>query len=446
MKSSGTSDRFAEYQKQLRMAMRALLPARGLSLTSDDGRVRWVDRYVAVTSVLLSWSSASVLHEAFAQAREVLVSMYPTRLRPGAELSGFLRAWLRRSAELVQRVTSALRRHTQQLAGDAFRWKGWTVMGVDGSRINAPRTRANETGLGCAGKVRTAPQLLLVTLFHVATGLPWAWRRDRGDGSERDLLQNLLDTLPEKTLLLADAGFVGYAMLGALQAAGHAFVIRVGRHVRLLRKLKFEVEERRGTVYLWPEGRRRERPLVLRLVEFETDGRRVSLLTNVRDEAVLSDAEVLSLYRQRWTIEVMYRSLKQTMGKRTLRAETPETARCELDWAMVGLWMLGLMAQTAAAPRANATRASALQAWSPAGALRVVRTAMRNPRRRAGRRCLARQLRAARRDTYVRAGSKTARNWPHKKREKPPGRPQIRTATKAEVAQAKEIKLKYEAA
>ncbi len=309
-------------------------------------------------------------------------------------------------------------------------------MGVDGSRINAPRTRANETGLGCAGKVRTAPQLLRVTLFHVATGLPWAWRRDRGDGSERDLLRDMLDTLPDQALLLADAGFVGYAMLGALQAAGHAFVIRVGRHVRLLRKLSFEVEERRGTVVLWPDGRRQERPQVLRLVELQTGARRVALLTNVLDETALRDTEVLSLYRQRWSIEVMVRSLKQTMGKRTLRAETPETARCELDWARVGLWMLGLMAQTTGAPRA----------WSPARGLRGVRCAMRNPRRRAGSRCLARALRAARRDTYVRTGPKTARDWPRKKREKPPGAPKARMATKAEVAQAKEIKLKCEAA
>ena len=436
MKSSGKSDRFAEYQKQLRMAMRTLLPARGLSLTSDDKRVRWVDRYLAVAAVLLAWSSANHLHEAFAQAREVLVAMYPTRLRPGAELSGFLRALHSRSEALLRRVTSTFRQRTRQLAGGAFRWKGWVLMGVDGSRINAPRTRANETGLGCAGKVRTAPQLLLVTLFHVATGLPWAWRRDRGDGSERGLLRDLLETLPDRTLLLADAGFVGYAMLGALQAAGHAFVIRVGRHVRLLRKLGFEVEERRGTVYLWPEGRRHERPQVLRLVELQTGARRVSLLTNVLDETALSDAEVLSLYRQRWSIEVMYRSLKQTMGKRTLRAETPETARCELDWAMVGLWMLGLMAQTAGAPRT----------WSPARVLCVVRDAMRNPRRRVGSRCLAKQLRAARRDTYIRTGPKTARDWPHKKREQPPGAPKVRMATKAEVAQAKEIKLKYEAA
>jgi len=55
-------------------------------------------------------------------------------------------------------------------------------------------------------------------------------------------------------------------------------------------------------------------------------------LTNVHDEASLSDSEVAALYRQRWTIEVMFRSLKQTLGKRAMRCETPALARYELDW------------------------------------------------------------------------------------------------------------------
>ncbi|QOJ15726.1 MAG: hypothetical protein HRU75_14220 [Planctomycetia bacterium] len=67
------------------------------------------------------------------------------------------------------------------------------MLGVDGSRVNCPRTRANEQAFGCAGKQRTAPQQLLVTLYHVASNLPLARAaRTRGDGSERDLLLSML--------------------------------------------------------------------------------------------------------------------------------------------------------------------------------------------------------------------------------------------------------------
>lgn len=437
MERSGKSERYAEYQNQLRAAMREQLPAFGLPLISDDRRVRWSDRMLVIAAVLLSWSPAGLLRDAFAGTRETLVAMYPSRRRPGIELSGFLRSLQKRSAGLLACVSDTLRERTCRLAGEAWRWKGWVLLGVDGSRINCPRTASNEQAFGCAGKNRTAPQQLLVTLFHVATGLPWAWRRARGDASERGLLREMLGILPAMTLLLADAGFVGYALLRSLQDAGHGFVVRVGRNVSLLRRLGYEVQERRGTVYLWPAGQRRNKPLVLRLVELHSGRRRVALLTNLLDEAALSDDEILSLYRKRWTIEVMYRSLKQTLGKRTLRAETPETARCELDWAMAGLWMLGLMTKRAA---------GACAAWSPAGALRVVREALRNPRKRAGSRRLDRLLNDARRDCYVRTGQKAARDWPHKKQESPPGTPKIRMATKAEVVAAARLKEKLHAA
>ena len=60
--------------------------------------------------------------------------------------------------------------------------------------------------------------------------------------SERDLLLEMLAELPEHTLLLADAGLVGYRVLTQLQDHGHAFIVRVGRNVTLLRKLKLAVD------------------------------------------------------------------------------------------------------------------------------------------------------------------------------------------------------------
>ena len=437
MRRSGKSDRYVEYQTQLLAAMRAQLPCRGLPLLSPDQRVRWSDRLLVIAALLMAWTPATRLQEAFAGVRETLVAMYSTRRRPGADLSGFLKALRKRSAVLLTRVTQTLRERTRQQAGESWRWKRWVVLGVDGSRINCPRTGANEQAFGCAGKSRTAPQQLLLTLFHVATGLPWAWRRERGDASERGLLRDLLGELPEQMLLLADAGFTGYDLLRMLDNAGHAFVVRAGRNVSLLRKLGYSVRERRGTVYLWPGKQRRQTPLVLRLVQLQAGRRRMALLTNVLDEATLSDAEMAELYRRRWTIEVMFRSLKQTLGKRTLRAETPALAQCELDWALAGLWMLGLMTLAETGVRLG---------WSPAGALSVVRLAMENRRRRVGARRLRLLLRTARPDSYTRHGPKATRDWPHKKRERPPGTPKIRMATQPEITAAKQLRNKLHAA
>jgi hypothetical protein len=67
---------------------------------------------------------------------------------------------------------------------------------------------------------------------------------------------------------------------------------------------------------------------------------------------------------------------------------------------------------------------------SVACALRIVRRVMNEAQRcwryRGDLRVL---LGAARKDEYTRKSSKQARNWPHKKKESPPGAPQIREAT-----------------
>ena len=41
----------------------------------------------------------------------------------------------------------------------------WAVFGVDGSRVECPRTKANEAAFGSAGRRKTGPQQFLTTLF-----------------------------------------------------------------------------------------------------------------------------------------------------------------------------------------------------------------------------------------------------------------------------------------
>ena len=232
------------YHHDLLDAIGKCLPQRGLPLQVDDNRVRWTSRLLVIGAVLLGWAVGPNLQECFTAAREALVAMYLSRRRPGATLAGFLDALSQQSAALLRVVVSSLRRMTIRLSGGLWRLGPWVVMGADGSRVECPMTRNNEKGLGCAGKDKTTPQLFITTLFHVVTGLPWGWIRGRGDSSERGQLRRLLKELPRRTLLLMDAGFPGYTLLQAVQAAGHDFIVRVGRNVRLLRGLGWEYEQK----------------------------------------------------------------------------------------------------------------------------------------------------------------------------------------------------------
>lgn len=428
----GRSDKPLGYHRQLLHAMRKFLPARGLALGSEDQRVRWTPRLLAITAVLMTWQPACALQDAFAAAREVVVSMYRSRRRPGESFGGFWSALRESSGEILATVVAALRKSTQAVAGPTWRMGRWAVMAVDGSRVECPRTASNEAAFGCAGRAKAGPQQYLTTVFHLATGLIWGWRRGPGTAAERDHLREMIAELPEKTLLLADAGFVGYDLMASLIRAGHDFVIRAGANVRLLRNLGFYAREQDGLVCLWPQAYRTQRPLVLRCLKV-VDGRKaMCLLTSVLSTSELPDRQMIGLYRRRWVVEVAFRSLKQTMARRKMLSQTPAQARVELDWAVVGLWMLRLLSAQAGSARQRGR-------CSVAKTLRAVREAMRRNacRPRAGG--LNRQLRKAVMDTYARRGLKRARDWPHKKKQKSPGLPKIRIATRSEVQMARKL-------
>ena len=418
------------YQSQLLHAMSNHLPQRGLSLMSKDHRVRWTDRLLTVAAILMVWSNASVVGDAFAAAREVVVSMYRSRRRPGRHLGGFLQRLCPSTGRLLGVLVPALRATGVKAAGPAWRWKRWVLMAVDGTRIDCPRTASNEQAFGCAGRKKTAPQQFLTTVFHIPTGLIWDWRRGRSDAAERDHLRAMIASLPNNTLLLADAGFTGYDLLRSVMDQGLDFLIRVGANVTLLRRLGYGVREAHGTVYLWPQAKQDEDPLVLRLVRIRDGAKQRCLLTTILDPTVLPDAAANALYRLRWKVEVSFRSLKQTMRRRKMLSTGAANARVELDWAMVGLWLLGLMAVDQVARRDKGR-------VSVAGALRSVRLWMRRRSGRPPARGLRGALRVAVVDRYKRTRPKQARGWPHKKREKPPGTPKVRMATQAEVRKAK---------
>jgi hypothetical protein len=304
--------------------------------------------------------------------------------------------------------------------------------------VECPRTAANENELKCAGKKRTGPQLFVTTLLHVGTGVPWDFRIGPGTASERRHLEEMLADLPPQSLVVADAGFTGYEFYRHRAAAQQSFLLRVGSNVRLLRELGYFEQEGRDTVYLWPERNADQPPVAPCLIERCDGNKKMYLATNVLDKKALTAESAGVLYEMRWGVEVFFRWLKQTLEKRRMLSRTPEAAKCELTWALLGLWLLGLMT----AGEILARGGDPLR-WSAAKARQRVRRSRRRVLRR-GRQDggLARDLARAVKDGYTRGGSKKARDWPHKKTEKPPGEPKIHSATAGQRKAAKRVKAK----
>ncbi|QOJ15147.1 MAG: hypothetical protein HRU75_11050 [Planctomycetia bacterium] len=80
----------------------------------------------------------------------------------------------------------------------------------------------------------------------MASNLPGRRRRARRRQRTRPAAVDAAGVAGARTLLLTDAGLVGYRVLTRLQNCGHAFIVRVGRNVTLLRKLGYHLRDARA--------------------------------------------------------------------------------------------------------------------------------------------------------------------------------------------------------
>jgi hypothetical protein len=387
--------------------------------------------------MLMALDPSSSLAQRFASARRG-VNAWRLRSRAvGSSYQGLVKALIKVSPRLLRAIGDHLRDQMPRLAGKHWKRGGWVLMGVDGSKFNLPRTQALLDSFGSAGKNHSGPQAYLTTLLHLSTGLPWDARIGRAAASERGHLKRMLKRLPPGALLLADAGFVGYPLWSLLQQRRQHFLIRVGSNVKLLKYLGYGFCQRAGLVYLWPDQERRagRPPLVLRLIRLQDGRKQMCLISNVLEQAQLSDAQAADAYHLRWGIEWWYRQLKQTAGRRQLASRAPRQATLELAWLVVAMTLLGLMGVQDAIQRGRDPLT-----LSPAGTLRVLRTLALRPQLRGGLRTLRRMLGACVKDTFKREAPKTRVPWATKKREHPPGLPHITEPTPTQVAAAAQLR------
>jgi hypothetical protein len=414
------------------------------------GNTAWLIGDLILLAVIWVWSNEATLTGAFAEAhrwsRDVL-----GRAALGT-YQGFIKALTTWTASWLPLLWDHLHRLMEQQGGKHWRIGRWVPLAADGSRTSVPRTEENEKAF-CApnfGKSRKAqwrrkkkaksirrrcqvkeaqpvkPQIWITLLWHMGLQMPWSWKTGPSYAAERDHLRAMLceQKFPQNTLFCCDAGFTGYDFWKAIIDANHAFLIRVGANVTLLRQLGY-VHERRGIVYCWPDAAARagQPPLVLRHLQVRVGRRVMHLVTNVLDEQALTDAEAVRLYQLRWGIELQFRTVKQTFGRRKLRSKTPARASVELDWSLVGLWLIQLFAV-----KEQIEIGEVPEHCSVATAIQVVRETFQRWWERPEE-AFGSKLQSATKEKYTHHSSRKARYCPNYKDKPAAGNPVIRKAT-----------------
>jgi hypothetical protein len=378
----------------------------------------------------MAWCCGDSLDERFATARAVYVAGNGRMRRPGHTLQGFLQALER----LPMPVLRALARGVREKLGEQFiaslRLNGWLPIACDGTRLECPRSKELQQRLHTAGKAEAAPTVYLTAMVMLPLGLLWSWQWGKGTASEHEHLRRLLPTLPERTLIVADACYQGYDLFNTITQTGAGFLVRLSSRSYLYTRDQVCLKRFRDSiVYYWPEQKARDKglpPIEARALRVRGKKGDVWLLTSILDRAELSRKDAAQIYRWRWRNEGLFRQYKRMLKKTKLQSHTLRLLHREGEGAMLALQLL--LAQAAQkVQRGQQTKATVT---SPRRILLRIRGVMTASLQRLGPRqseTYQRMLQQTRSEYRERTSSRTRRPWPRRKDHQPPQPPIIRT-------------------
>jgi len=257
-------------------------------------------------------------------------------------------------------------------AADAERWRGLSVYGVDGTTVRVPDTPENEAAFGrIPTRLKSTggyPQVRLVALMvlrrHLLTSLALGAYRD----SELGLAARLWPELPDASLVILDRGFAAYALFHQLAdparqrhwlcrartgplALRHRVVQRLGPNDHLVdltpsRQARHKV---RHTAPNLPPTLR------VRAIRYQRRGfRACTLYTSLLDPVAYPAAELVTLYHERWELELGFDEVKPHTLERqeALRSKTPARITQEM-WGLAIAYNLVRLTMARVADRAQ---------------------------------------------------------------------------------------------
>jgi Transposase DDE domain len=433
------------------------------------GNIKWDPEQLVIQALIWSWQDTQKVTDAFEKTTE---SCKKLGLKDICKTyTGFMDALSRYRKTIRDGLRNRLHDLAEQIGGVFFRNRKWVLMGFDGTRATAPRSKANEKAF-CSPKygsgkratrnankrkrenrnrraqlvTQDEPQVWITMMWHMGLRLPWTWRLGPSNSSERGHVQEILaeEEFPANTLFCGDAGFTGFPLWNAILESGGHFLVRVGGNVKLLSEHVDFQQIQGGIVLCWPKDTMDSGgpPLRLRLVQVQVGKTMMWMLTSVLDERELSRKDIVQYYKMRWLIEVEFRGLKQTVDKHKLRCRNSDRLLAELDWSLLAMAFAELIALRYQIPRSAKEKSSYTPKHrSLANTLRVLRRYMRNPDEKMPLGSLDQSLKNALVQQYNNSTDKRARYRPRNANVKPLNDPIVTKLTQQQRRKLKEIAL-----
>lgn len=240
-------------------------------------------------------------------------------------------------------------------------------VGIDGVAYNLPDTAANVAAYGrpTAGAAGDGPfpQIRKVSLVELGTHVEFAFRlQSAHHGSERDLLDELVDDVPADSLLHADEGFYRWELWDKCDRRGFKLLWRAPASLALTATQHFADGSFLTKIYPSSADRLGDRQgRVVRALRYTLDDPQRTghdhthlLLTNLLDADQYPAAELIAGYHERWEEELVFDEQKTHQdppraSKSThLRSKTPAGVEQELYALSLGHFVVRALMTRAA--------------------------------------------------------------------------------------------------
>jgi hypothetical protein len=251
-------------------------------------------------------------------------------------------------------------------SANRHRWRGLALFGIDGSTLRVPDSPENWEAFGgqLGNGVRNGsayPTVRILAVMALRSHLLSAIVFDRYSTGETTLAQDLWNELPDDSLTIVDRNFLVAHQLTALERSGRNrhWMTRAKSTTKLRTIKRLGKDDELVEITLSDHTRRAYPELpsvwVVRAIRYQRKGFRPgTVLTSLVDPVAHPADEIVTVYHERWEIELGYDEIKTHMLAReeTIRSRTPNGVRQEI-WGIALAYNLVRVAMERAADEAG---------------------------------------------------------------------------------------------
>jgi hypothetical protein len=313
---------------------RLLPPEQVHDLLGHTGRAERRRRRLPAASVLWLVIGLGLLPQP--PVPKVWRAFHPNSPRPEPTDAAFSQARRRLGVAPLRHAFAAVARPLAAPATPGAFYRGWRLVGWDGTTLDLPDTPANAAAFGRPGHAKgqgAFPQLRLLTLCELGSHAAFAAQVKPLRCQEVTMARTLIRHLQPDMLLLWDRAFLDRDLVEAVRARGAHVLARVKAD-----QVRHRLRDLPDGSYLAAlHGRRRagrgaDDGLVVRVMDYTHDdpcrpgcGEVHRLMTTVLDPAELPASDMPLLYHERWEQELALDEIKTHLNGRPVpvRSKAP---------------------------------------------------------------------------------------------------------------------------